>query len=202
MKVYVESNFVLELTLSQEQHESCEKILELCLTGPHSLVLPAFCIPESFYALIGKARARSKLVADFQAETGQLSRSSLYRDRLAEFEQVAALLSKSIEAEEAEFHARAAALLQHATILPLDATTLATSAVLRSTAVLAEYFDSIVLASVLNDLRASTSEASCLLNRNRSDFDDPQIVAMLAELGCKSVFNFDDGLAYLTSQAS
>jgi predicted nucleic acid-binding protein len=47
MNVYVESNFVLELTLSQEQHESCEKILELCLTGPHSLVLPAFCIPES-----------------------------------------------------------------------------------------------------------------------------------------------------------
>lgn len=142
------------------------------------------------------------MVADFQAETGQLSRSSLHRDRLAEFEQAAALLSKSIEAEEAEFHARAAALLQHATILPLDAMTLTTSAVLRSTGVLPEYFDSIVLASVLNDLRASTSAASCFLNRNRSEFDDPQIVAMLAELGCKSVFNFDDGLAYLTSQAS
>jgi len=72
MKVYVESNFILELTLSQEQHESCEKIVELCNAGSHSLVLPAFCIPESFFALVGKGKSRRKLILDFQVESGQL----------------------------------------------------------------------------------------------------------------------------------
>ena len=30
MKVYVETNFVLELAFLQEQHSSCDKILSLC----------------------------------------------------------------------------------------------------------------------------------------------------------------------------
>ena len=30
MNIYVESNFVLELALMQEQHDSCENILLLC----------------------------------------------------------------------------------------------------------------------------------------------------------------------------
>jgi len=201
MKVYVESNFLLELTLSQEQHESCEKIVELCVTGMHSLALPAFCIPESFYALVGKARTRKKLAVDLQAESGQLSRSSFHQDRVVELERAAALLSRSIATEEAQFHSRAAEFLRHATLLPLDAATLDASGSLRATGVMPQYFDSLVLGSVLVDLRTSSS-ASCFLNRNRSDFDDPQIVAMLAELGCKSVFNFDDGLAYLASQTS
>ncbi len=54
MKVYVESNFVLELTLAQEQHGSCEARLELCVAGYHSLLLPAFCVAESYHALVGK----------------------------------------------------------------------------------------------------------------------------------------------------
>jgi predicted nucleic acid-binding protein len=202
MKVYVESNFLLELTLSQEQHESCEKIVELCVTGRHSLALPAFCIPESFYALVGKARTRIKLAKDIQAESGQLSRSSFHLNRIVDLDSAAAILSRSVATEEAQFHSRAAQFLRHAILLPLDAVTLDASGSLRATGVMPQYFDSLVLASVLNDLRAAKSAASCFLNRNRSDFDDPQIVAMLAELGCTILFNFDDGLAYLTSQTS
>ncbi|HVN28197.1 MAG TPA: hypothetical protein VMT64_06905, partial [Candidatus Binataceae bacterium] len=75
MNVYVESNFVLELTLSQEQYNSCERLLSLCEAGTHTLVLPAFSIPESFSALLAKGKTRTRLIADFQAERGQLARS-------------------------------------------------------------------------------------------------------------------------------
>jgi hypothetical protein len=46
MNVYVESNFVLELALLQEEHETCENILALCERAEAKLVLPAFCLPS------------------------------------------------------------------------------------------------------------------------------------------------------------
>jgi hypothetical protein len=51
MNIYVETNFVLELAFVQEQVESCGAILGLCEAGRATLVLPAFCIAESYEAL-------------------------------------------------------------------------------------------------------------------------------------------------------
>ena len=42
MRVYVETNFLLELVLSQEQHQSCDEIIALCQSASISLTLPAF----------------------------------------------------------------------------------------------------------------------------------------------------------------
>jgi len=44
MIIYVESNFVLELAYLQEEHESCEEILNLAQEGKIGLVLPAYSI--------------------------------------------------------------------------------------------------------------------------------------------------------------
>ena len=44
MNVYVESNFVLELALRQEQFTSCETILSLCEEGQARLVVPAYSL--------------------------------------------------------------------------------------------------------------------------------------------------------------
>ncbi len=43
MRVYVESNFVLELVLEQEQHQACEEILALAASRTIELVLPTLC---------------------------------------------------------------------------------------------------------------------------------------------------------------
>lgn len=53
MSIYVESNFVLELALMQEQYESCEAILQVCKAGQAQLVLPAFSSAEPYYTLNG-----------------------------------------------------------------------------------------------------------------------------------------------------
>lgn len=39
MIVYVESNFVLEVALQQEQHESCNSIIQMAEEGKLQLVL-------------------------------------------------------------------------------------------------------------------------------------------------------------------
>ena len=40
MNIYVETNFVLELALEQEQRGSCEQILSLCEEGKAQLIIP------------------------------------------------------------------------------------------------------------------------------------------------------------------
>lgn len=52
MDVYVETNFVLELALLQEQQESCQKLLDLAEAGRINLILPAFSLTEPYETLI------------------------------------------------------------------------------------------------------------------------------------------------------
>jgi hypothetical protein len=80
MNIYVESNFVLELALLQEQFEACENILAICEAGETALVLPAFCIAEPYETLVRRAKHRGNLSRDLTTELGQLSRSEPYRE--------------------------------------------------------------------------------------------------------------------------
>ncbi len=56
-----------------------------------------------------------------------------------------------------------------------------------------------LLASVMADLDARKPEEACFLNANSKDFDDPDVVDMLAQRGCKIFFSFDDCLSYIRS---
>jgi hypothetical protein len=47
VKVYVETNFVLELALEQAQHAECEEILRLAESKSVEIALPAFSFVES-----------------------------------------------------------------------------------------------------------------------------------------------------------
>ncbi len=46
VNIYVETNFVLELTFEQEQCASCEQILQLCQAGQAKLIIPAYSLAE------------------------------------------------------------------------------------------------------------------------------------------------------------
>jgi predicted nucleic acid-binding protein len=70
MNVYVETNFILELAFMQEQYESCNRILSLCEAGSTNLVLPAFCIAESYETLIRRANRRSQIANDLAGDCG------------------------------------------------------------------------------------------------------------------------------------
>lgn len=61
MNIYVETNFVLELAFVQEEYESCEQIIGLCEAGSATIVLPAFCIAESYEKLIRRAKRRKQI---------------------------------------------------------------------------------------------------------------------------------------------
>jgi predicted nucleic acid-binding protein len=75
VNVYVESNFVLELALLQEQHTSCEELMRLCEEGRIQLVIPAYSLAEPYETLTRRHRQRKRMKAELDDQLRQLART-------------------------------------------------------------------------------------------------------------------------------
>ena len=73
MNVYVESNFVLELALLQEQSRSCEEILGLAEDGRIQLVVPAYSLIEPYETLIRTGMNRRRIWSELNNQIGQIA---------------------------------------------------------------------------------------------------------------------------------
>jgi predicted nucleic acid-binding protein len=196
MNLYVETNFVLELALQQEQHEACEGIIRLCEARSATLVLPAFCIAESYETLIRRANRRTQIANDLAGELRQLSRSKPYKEEIDTFRSVTGLLARSSQEEDARLIAVLERILRVVEIIPLEAGIVLNAVQYRVTYKL-EPQDSIVYASVIQHLATTSQHESCFLNRNNRDFDDPDIEESLARHNCKMLFSFINGYNYI-----
>jgi predicted nucleic acid-binding protein len=197
VNVYVESNFVLQLALLQEFHANCDAIVKLCEAGRAQLVIPAFSLIEPYRTLGRHHAQRVRIKGDLDIELRQLARTSSFTERLADFESLTSLLIDSAEEESTRWESVRERLLRAAEVVPIDAEVLATASRQRHVYAL-EPHDAIVYASVLSHLERSGGVASCFINADAKDFDDPNLVAELADRHCKLIFRFDDGLRYLS----
>lgn len=196
MNIYVETNFVLELALVQEQHESCEKIISLCEAGKATLALPAFCIAESYETLIRRANKRTQIANDLAGELRQLSRSKPYKDEIEAFQSITGLLARSSQEEDQRLIAVLERVLKVAVVIPLEARIVLNATQYRITYKF-EPQDSIVYSSVLHHLSLADGDESCFINRNNRDFDDPDIEDSLTNQNCKMLFSFVNGYNYI-----
>ena len=196
MKVYVESNFVLELALRQEQARSCEEILDLCGRGLR-LFVPAYSLAEPYETLVRRRRQRRRVMRDLESEWRQLARSAAYSDHAEGFDTVSALLISSAEQDATRLEAVRAKIMEVGDVIPLEESVLAASTRYQG-AYGFEPQDAIVFASVVTHLEGDTAgESSCFLNRNSRDFDDQRVVDELDRHGCKLLPRFDSGLEFL-----
>jgi hypothetical protein len=98
MTVYVESNFVLEQALQQEQCDACNGIVDLAASGRISLVVPAFSLAEPHQALALKEKARSRLSNELQTHLSELGRTRAYRAVPDDFGALVSILIRSANA--------------------------------------------------------------------------------------------------------
>jgi predicted nucleic acid-binding protein len=196
VKVYVESNFVLELALLQEQHASCEKILCLCESADIQLAIPAYSLIEPYETLIRHHHQRKRIKTDLDGEIRQIARTAGYTQRLRGFQDLTALLIDSADEEASALESVRTRLLKSAEIIPLSNEILAAASQYRRAHDLSPQ-DAVVYASVLSDLNQFTPPLSCFLNRNSRDFDDPDIVEELRNKNCKLLPRFDSGYDYI-----
>ncbi len=198
MDVYVESNFVLELALLQEQHESCQELLDLAASKQIRLIVPAFSLAEPYETLIRNNKKRQKLSQDLKKELSQLSRSRPYQEQIRTFEDTTAFLVSSQEEEKQRLQLAIENMLKVCEIIPLTVEIL-TAAIAYQSEYNLEPQDSIVYASVLEHISKSGERLRCFLNRNSKDFDDPDIKEALSSYNCLMLFRFDNGISYVKS---
>jgi predicted nucleic acid-binding protein len=196
VSVVVESNFVLELVLEQEQSASCIELLEMAEAGAIQLIVPAYSIMEPYETLGRRHRDRKKIRTDLNTELAQLSRSSTAAAYVQASADVLALLIDSADAETQKIAELRQRLCAAATIIPLTIDILVAASAYQVQHDLSPQ-DAVVYASVIAHLTADAPAEGCFISRNSSDFDDPDIRAELSALACKYLTRFDAAVEYL-----
>ncbi|MGO9965687.1 MAG: PIN domain-containing protein [Bryobacteraceae bacterium] len=196
MNVYLESNFVLEQALEQEQCESCQRLIDLATAGSIRLVIPAFSLAEPHITLMHKANERRRLSAELQKQLSELGRSKSYREASSSFNEITALLIRSAESERAGLERAGDGILRAAEVIPLDSDVFYQAGATQLAFDMPAQ-DSIVLASIVRHLAETKPAESCFVNRNTKDFDLPNVREMLEEFGCRFIGRFDHALQYI-----
>ncbi|NOK17789.1 PIN domain-containing protein [Corallococcus carmarthensis] len=198
MRVFVETNFILELAFRQEQALACEQLLQLAEAKALQLCIPAFCFIEP-------AEKLRREIPDAEALQGRLLKELEKRRRSEGFsepqqhawkEVMASLVKDTLDAEH-RLESIRARVLQCAEVFPVDAEVIARAASLEADDIRLQFPDAVVLASVMARLEGDAGLArppSLFLNRNSNDFDVSSVKLALRQLHCKLITRFDDGL--------
>ena len=121
MILYVETNFVIELALRQEEYQACRDLLSFAKQQPVvDLVLPAFCIGEAYEAGERKWAQRRQLHENLLGEITQIQRSEPFRERSKELRKLTGLLVESGEEQKRVLDGLLEELLTVARVLSLD----------------------------------------------------------------------------------
>ena len=199
MIVYVESNFVLELALLQEEHESCQEILSLAESQDIHLVLPAFSIGEPYETWVRRSRQRRELWNQLGKTIRELSRSRPYRESSHEFQELTNILLRSGEEEKSRLDETLERLLRTAEVIPIGLNTIRAATILQKTRNLSPQ-DAIVYASILDHMASASEQIRCFVTRNSRDFRNLDIENELAAHACQLLTRFADGLGYVRSR--
>jgi len=201
VNIYVETNFVLELTFEQEQCSSCEQILQLCEAGQAKLIVPAYSLAEPHEKLSRQAQSRLELQQSLDAEVRQLLRTASYAGRIKSIQDIASLMIQSNEEERHRFDQCRDRLLRVGEIIALNSSILNQAAACETTYDLKPQ-DALVFASVMTHLQHHLPRQACFLNRNSKDFDSPDIIDELRKRNCRMIPRFDHGYSFIQSQSS
>ena len=118
MKIYVETNFVLELALAQEQEASCDNILRHCESGSAELVIPAYSLIEPYETLGRRHKQRKDIRVDLDEQLGQLARTIAFKEQLTRFREITGLLTDAAAVESDRLKQVRTRLLNTARIIP------------------------------------------------------------------------------------
>jgi len=196
---YVETNFVLEVALLQDEHQDCLKILALAKKDSLRLVVPAVSLVEPYATLTRRRKERGQLCEVLSRELKHLIRSESYRRHKSAMDDIVSLLMRSGQEEKDRLNSAIRELLSVAEVIPLTADVVASALAFQTQPGLSPP-DALVYASVRSHLDLAARGKSCFLNKNAKDFDVPDIQAALAQRGCKILFSFRDGFGYIKSQ--
>lgn len=198
MIVYVESNFVLEVALEQEQSASAEAILKLAESSKIVLTFPGFALSEPFATVMHRNKERVELHNRMTVTLGQLRRSESHKQTIHDLQPLLLILKNAVNREFDLLHLTVARLLRAGTSIDLD------SFILEQALNYQEQFgfkpqDSIIYSTVIADMqRRASTEGKCFLSRDKEAFStNPGIKPELAAYNCRYIGSFAQGLDFI-----
>jgi hypothetical protein len=204
MRVYVESNFLLEIVRQQEQSDSASELLEFARQGRLELAVPAFSLTEPYWTLGKDSAKREDYLKELQQEINQLQRS---RDRIPVAEIADTLIEQLRTLESDETRALDHLVFEMCRVgkvVNLSATVISSGwqlTVSDDENARLTMQDAFVLGSIVDDLLARPAPEHCaFISRDRKAFGNPAIVLMLQAFACKYLPTFTDAVAFVKSR--
>lgn len=200
MTVFIESNFVLEIALGQEQSAAADAILRRAEQGALDLAIPAFALSEPFATVTHRGRARRRLLTQLNAQLNELARSHPHQQDVSLLRPLPAVLAQIEKREMDLLTSTVGRLLGAARSIELDAAMFARAMRDQDRYGLSPQ-DAIIYAAVVRELASlPRGPAHLFISRNWKDFDDPGIRAELSAYGCGFIESFTAAADVLGAQ--
>ena len=197
MIVYIESNFVLELTFEQEQAASATAILALAESKEIKLVFPSFVLSEPFEAVARERRERNKLYTELVTTLRKLQRSDAFKEATISLIAAASILGDVYDRQIGLLHATFDKLLDVGECIEINIINFREAVKYQTTTELFPQ-DSIIYAAIIDDLKTrSNEEKKCFLSRDEKGFERLDIKQELRTYNCRYIGNFNDGLQFI-----
>jgi len=195
MRIYVETNFVVEMTLLQAESHACERILELCKGGNAEIMIPAFSIVEPYWKIFGNKSKRINFRDELRKDRTQLSRTTGYESEIKQIEEIDAILNRVIDEEQKRYVAVRERILDVATVIPLDGSVLERCSEFQM--LFKQYTDTVVCASIISHHENSVSDKACFLSKDKEAFLDPLVEQLFNDRHCSIFSGFGEGLGFI-----
>ncbi|UJR84813.1 PIN domain-containing protein [Sandaracinus amylolyticus] len=197
MRVYAETNFVLEMVLEQGEVLEATALVELAERRSIALVLPSAALFETYDTVHRRRTERRALVKRIEDELLQVGRSL---SMASEASQLRGTLVRADALVTQRFEDVRQRLLAIVDWIPLDHAVFDEACRLEIAHGLGTP-DAIMLASVLLHARAAGGEA-IFVTKNPRDFDTPDVRSALSAVRCAPLFKIAAAHARVTATAA
>lgn len=200
MIVYVESNFILEIALEQEQAQAAHAILTLAESSKLKLAFPSFVLSEPFESVMRERRERNALHDSLVKTLNRLQRSEPHKQILVNLKPVIRILKDAYVREIDLLHSTFDRLLSVGECIEVNIFSFRDAVKYQKNLDLSPQ-DSIVYSAMVADLkRRPEHEVKCFLSRDNKAFDNDDNRSIKAELevyNCRYIGSFTQGLSFI-----
>ena len=195
MTIYVESNFILEIALGQEESRYAMELLSKAEHGDIALAFPSFALSEPFATVTQRDRRRKAVIRSMTGLFEDFERSAPHRHIAESLNPVIRELRNVYRNEVTRLKSIVKRMLHVGRSIELDSASYQTALDNESRYGLSPQ-DSIIYASIVRDLATSVrTDRSCFMSRNLKDFGDPDIRAELASHKCQFEQSYEAGVS-------
>jgi predicted nucleic acid-binding protein len=161
LTLYVESNFLLEIVLGQEESASAERLLAMAEAGVIDLAVPSFSLSEPVVRVQRGVRDRKRLMKQLNDQVAQFARSAPHEVEVDALRAIPNLFGSIEQRETDRLITTVERLLETARLIELDVSSFRAATDYRTRYAL-EIEDAIIFALVLADLRSQAGTGAPL----------------------------------------